>query len=90
MFEYILDKQIKDPQSTVRLVKRLWETLPAEEQAARYDMAVAIYPEDNVNGRQNLICAQLLLEYIASEASLARDLDLEFAITNPAGHEKTT
>ena len=87
IFDYLFARQDEDPQSTVRLVKRLWEELDPDEQAARYDMTTAFYPKEDNRGRQNLLCGQLILEHIVKEADLALDLDQQFALTRPISPE---
>ncbi|GEM_PF-2517993 len=87
IFDYIFALQDEDPQSTVRLVKRLWDELTPDEQAARYDMTKSFYPKEDDRGRQNLLCGQLILEHIAREADLALDLDHQFGLTSPISPE---
>lgn len=86
MLDRLMELQKEDPNSTMRLVERIWKNLSPEEQETRYIMTTWLFPDDNDKGREKLLSAQILVDHITNEAQLAHELDQEFesiAATKP-------
>ncbi|MDL2342129.1 MAG: hypothetical protein QFB87_03575 [Patescibacteria group bacterium] len=75
---YFLEQQTNNPDFMKGLANRLWNDLSSLEKDT-LGIAQATFFPDDLEGRQNSLKAQLVIDYIRTESDAFRELDISLA-----------